>query len=976
MSSLLRLPTLDRPYLGLTKRFSLLSTNTASSTHDEFTSSTVSLTTLPSLERLESDDFLNMFDDATIEVNRLQELSSNPSLQEPPSTPTTTRFPELHGTPVQRFELAPTSTSPRVLRRKNMNIAVLSEQDQVGYRSSVSSSIPSTKLSNASSRMSRRSSKSSQTEDLSSSDYSAKESDKENALHERLKRRSRGKSVSFGNTAGLKARSETSLPVVYRDEPCRNRQGQRPSSRGERLGRAMADSTSPPQTPKSSTTINIRQERHISNTSAPRRSSSSSPRTVRPSKSAVPSVVDNIDYVRMSIMSHLEHINDLQACAQVSWDFYMTFQKYETMLVDSVLYRQSPAAWELRYSVRHLEKPSPFRLRSVLRDYATVQALEDFIVWRCQFILRPQSLAALLGDEPKRKAELEDAVWLIWCFCNAFGKTSASDATLSKQAQWLNGGVTQYGRSSTRSDYFRPACTMKQLEDMSELWRCLENLLSGFRGREDEARQAGIFDNAKEAKVSDSVLLSAWIHDILSLGPKAVLTLSSCDFEQAKVLGITRWSPPTKGRSRATFLKAAVEDVYRERLMKQARQKAQDYRKSVQHSHKRSSSDPAHAVINGPSHSMQAHRQSLRVDTRQTNRQSMSLQGFPSINERIDIRPDCDPLSPVNSTPIPSANSNPMLFSPLSLTKNVSARLGPTLFPMQNRDQSQRYSVSAVRTSSDSGGEQATDVIDPTDKAMALLVQDMGFPELEAKRALAMSDTGSGISVERAIELLAAGVQRPLVFREPAVCELPAAVGNARLTRKSSKREVCEGHCKPLLLVESRRDRVSGLGMVKRGLSYRMSFRKSNRLSMIPDDEETPPNSPARSIASSNYTTRNRDSALSQLASSTVSVLTAPLFKEDSSSATQKSNIVLTPVADQAPVSPIVPAAPYWLRTDTNSAVNAHAHLEGSVPYSEIPPKPRITLQRVGTGVRKSGWGLPGRRKAQNTPLEIIGYAY
>lgn len=994
--SLLRLPTLDRPSLGFSRRFSLLSTNTAPSSQDDLTSSLASLRTLPSVEHLDNDDFLRMFegvDERALEpVIRPQEaVPGRSSASELSATPITRRFPELHGTPIQRFELGSNSATPRrtpVLTKE----PVIMEQPSIAYRSSISSSVPSTKLSNASSRPSRRSSMSSMTE-VSSEEPSSKDSDKETALHERLKRRSREKRASLGNRSGaFKARSESYLPRPEPSEPppripqtpTSPSSPKRPASRGERLGRAIASPIpiSPPPTPRirsDQSQRQIKSERrvsNISNTSAPRKTSAAAAQIKGSSRIVIPAV-DEVDRIRVGIMSQLDDLNDLQSCAQVSKDFYLTFLKYETTLVECVLHHQSPAAWELRHSVRHLEKPSPFRLRSIQRDYTTIQALEDFIIGSCHAMLRRESLDAFLGDAPQRKIELEEAIWTVWSFCNAFGKTSMSDGTLLKQTQWLNGGQR---KTSGESNPTRPSCTMKELEDISEIWRCLESLLSGFKGREEEARQAGIFDNVRDSKSTDRELLNAWIYDILSLGPKAVLTLSSCDFEHAKVLGITRWSPPAKGRSRSNFLKAAVEEVYRERLMKQARQKATDYRKSVQggqHHHKRSWSDPAHAPIHvAPKLRTRASQRVLKVSTRQASRQSMPPPSLTTQPESFELRPDCDPLSPVQSTPVLSASTNPTIFSPLSMTQNVSTRLGATLFPIQNRDQSHRHSVPmnpASSTQRPSSSYSNADVIDPTDKAVALMVQEMGFSEADAKRALAMSDTGSGINVEKAIDFLASKSHQYAPARRSQICELPALVGEAPLTGKADKREVCEGNCKPIMLVGSRRDRVSGLGMVKRGFSYRMSFRKSNRLSVIPDDEEvSQQNSPTRSAASSSNG-GNRDSPMSHLASSALPISSITLLTQAMNAREQKSTLVS--VAERSPVSPVTPTAPEWLKPDTNPTAGAQNYLENATPYSAIPAKPRITLQRVGTGTKKTGWSMPGRkRREQVMQPEIIGY--
>ncbi|KAK5081469.1 hypothetical protein LTR70_008540 [Exophiala xenobiotica] len=1014
--SLLRLPALDRPTYGLTKRFSFLSTNTASSTQDDPTSSMVSLQTLPSVDCLDSQDFLNMFEGPYVsspEAPNVQDNKQVVSFTAPvelSSRPTTSRFPQLHGKPSRRFEIP---SSPTLQPQSRLTKATTTEQKreaEMSYSSSVASSNPSTKRSNASSRRSRKSSMTSMGEDVSSSERSSKESDKENALHERLKRRSKDKRISLGSTHAafsaeameqprIRARSETHLLDIdnHQSRPLQgwpacpakaDYPSVRPCSRGKRLGKAMADgfTMSPPATPTRSIvdmpTTSPPELPRMSSKRVPRKAANTSPVVHLPTRLTLPREVDGIERIRIGIMASLDNVDDLRNCAQVSRDFYLAFQKHETLLVDSVLYHQSSAAWDLRHSVRHLEKPSPFRLRSVQRDYATIHALEDFIVWKCESILRPQTLKALLGQEPQRRAELEDAIWTIWSFANKFGKTSMSDAALVKQTQWLNGSATHEPSAGTDQNTHRKPCTTKQLEDMNEMWRCLEMLLSGFKGREAEARQAGLFDNVGETQATDRQLLSLWIHDILSLGPKAVLTLSSCDFEQAKVLGITRWTPPAKGKSRSNFLKAAVEEVYRDRLMTEARQKAVNYRQNVQHSHKRSHSDPQR--IDAPMLSRPPVAQNRtsppRLDTR-VPCQSMPAGGYSSIAERFEVRPDCDPLSPVHQSPVVSPSTNPGVFSPLVMTKNASTKLGATLFPMQNRDQSHRLSVPSARAGHErtqSDNRSIADVIDPTDQAVALMVQEMGFSEAEAKRALAMSDTGSGIDVERAVELLTADAvpaERP---RQSIVFELPAATGDARLARKPSRRDVCEGHCKPMLLVEPRRERVSGLGVVKRGLSYRMSFRhtKSSRLSVIPDDEETSPTTSASTTDDNN----GRSSGLSSSTTSAAPAFIAPTLPTNvSAKAVKLLGENVTEVLERSPVSPVTPTTPTieWLNSEINHRADAQAHVkDSSITFSNIS-KPRITLQRVGTGAKKTSWNIPGRKRRETIiQPEIIGFAY
>lgn len=505
-------------------------------------------------------------------------------------------------------------------------------------------------------------------------------------------------------------------------------------------------------------------------------------------------------------------------------------------------------------------------------------------------------------------------------------------------------------------------------------------LLSGFKNREEEARQAGLFENVGERKVSDRELVDLWIYDILSLGPKAVLTLSSCDFEQAKVLGITRWTPPASGKSRSNFLKAALEEVYRDRLMKQAKKKALAYRHSVQHNHKRSWSDPTF-VDPKPKSTPPIPR--LPNDDLNMAAHKLPRKCTPSQVLIGEIRPDCDPLSPAETqVPVFSPASNPGAFSPLVMTKNASTKLGATLFPIQNRDQSHRLSIPLQpnpQSQEQEGRRSMADVIDPTDKAMALMVQEMGYGEAEAKKALALSDTGSGVDVQRAIALLLSDDYPTEPPKKATFSELPAATGEARLARKPSLVELCEGRCKPIMLVEPKRERVSGLGMVKRRLSYRMSFRRSTstKLSVIPDEEESTSSSPIgtirNSVASSSKLTK-RASNSSALATPTSLAISSASVPKTLEIPQPHQRFAPTALPGLSPVSPITPLSKDWqdlLQPDNNPVATAQAHLE------ESRPKPRVTLQRVGTGMKKRTWTIPGRKKKEKIiQPEIIGYAY
>ena len=131
-----------------------------------------------------------------------------------------------------------------------------------------------------------------------------------------------------------------------------------------------------------------------------------------------------------------------------------------------------------------------------------------------------------------------------------------------------------------------------------------------------------------------------------------------------------------------------------------------------------------------------------------------------------------------------SPTSNSTMFQSLSMAPNTSTKLGATLFPVSYppspstpqspvtpRRNSRIYNPpsrsfstpiviagphSSPATTTQSRFTQPEDIIDPVDKAVTLLTRDMGFDLTDAKRALAKCDTGFGMDVQRAIEMLTA----------------------------------------------------------------------------------------------------------------------------------------------------------------------------------------------------------------------------
>ena len=524
------------------------------------------------------------------------------------------------------------------------------------------------------------------------------------------------------------------------------------------------------------------------------------------------------------IMCSAHTAKDLQATAMVSKGFYRTFQRNESKLVSHLIFKSSKAAWELRRTTLALQGANDFLLKDYARDCRTLVALKSFIVAHCSPRCKHSTLVGLLGQDEARMVQIDDALWRIWTFCTLFGNSIGQTEPAQTHIDWLNGSKAasnqQLGAGFAIGN--DKGLTSHELEDMSEMWHCLQTLVSGFHGREQEAKRYGIFDNWHLRQSStDSQHLAEWTCYLLALGPQTVLTLSGCSFDQAKMLGLTTWTLPPDGQSRSTFLTAALSRVYQERILEDATRRAAQL--SLQHSSIRVA--PLRAPSHRPSRSLDEKQimpvpstraaclqtQSLRIDTTAIKRRPVStMSANVMTNVKLDIRPDCDPASTMDQRPdsdsawrtsqassaLPtSPTADPTVYYNLSATATASARLGATLFPMDYASPAPRVPFLAAEKST----TPVSEVVDPVDKAMTMLVRELGFAETRARKALAMCDTGSGIDLQKAIELLTVD-SKDVGQKHVTPIELPTPGGLAspRWLRKSQQpKSYCEGHCKP-----------------------------------------------------------------------------------------------------------------------------------------------------------------------------------
>ncbi|KAL2002581.1 hypothetical protein VTN02DRAFT_6478 [Thermoascus thermophilus] len=323
--------------------------------------------------------------------------------------------------------------------------------------------------------------------------------------------------------------------------------------------------------------------------------------------------VDAPERVILTILENLGTLEDLFNSAILNRSFYTLFKRHELSLIKNAVFSMSPTAWELREmsppwgseweSLRNPDAPVPeytptLYLRHHTRDIYTLVQLKTLILARCGSFLRRDTVRGLAGVDEVRAAEIDEAFWRIWTFCRIFGCGKNRETDIEGQMDWLNGGRLARrqggGLSTFSSEPFAmnnvllepPAGFARgngdgllpgQLYDMTEIWTCLGVLLQAIHGKCSEARRFGVYDGLdfKQGDIEkEEAMLEEWTYYALTLGPSAVLNLSSvcpnaspeATFSKAQQLGLTKWEPPERGTSRGAFLKEAVSRVYQTRV--------------------------------------------------------------------------------------------------------------------------------------------------------------------------------------------------------------------------------------------------------------------------------------------------------------------------------------------------------------------------------------------------------------------------
>ena len=247
-----------------------------------------------------------------------------------------------------------------------------------------------------------------------------------------------------------------------------------------------------------------------------------------------------------------------------------------------------------------------------------------------------------------------------------------------------------------------------------------------------------------------------WTSWVLTLGLTAVLTLSSLSpaeatastFIRAKELGLTKWELTETETSRSSFLKEAVSRVYED----QERSMSTDV-------------DAMDAFPQPDSHEQNRERQQAFSQQLRARRlrggdngfgegtsfsRERPMSEFSTIVHNLngDI-PDAPPVPPVPALMVDRSST-----STASTAPRTPNHTPPPPSHSPEPPAHFHHSPSLQPVVPPPAPSFQPQVLDPVDRAMDRLVIQLGFDETDVKWALKITDTGEGIDVEAAEQLL------------------------------------------------------------------------------------------------------------------------------------------------------------------------------------------------------------------------------
>ncbi|PYI29041.1 hypothetical protein BP00DRAFT_349683 [Aspergillus indologenus CBS 114.80] len=476
----------------------------------------------------------------------------------------------------------------------------------------------------------------------------------------------------------------------------------------------------------------------------------------------------------LTILRQVDSLDDLFNVSLICKSFYRAFKDHELELIKNAVFVMSPPAWELREMsppwgtewqvLVDPDAPVPeytpaLYLKHYAQDICTVAQLKSIILARCSSFLRPDTIRGLSGLDDVCATEVDEAFWRVWTFCRLFGCGKHREGDIAGQMAWLEGGVNvtdqRVSVAQSITDHFDMGSVLfepptgfghgntgglsqRQLHSMTEIWTCLGVLLQPMHGKARMAREVGVFEghNVKEnATAKEEAVLEEWTHYILTLGLSAVLTLGSittdentvlANFRKAQSMGLTNWLASDTVATRSSFLRDAVSKAYKPRGGTRSESSS---RASSPFDNSPLSDNP---VTSDPSLEMQRRRQAAySVQLKFQKQQSMNL-----------------------PKPPPLVEERPISHYEMIISRLEGQSRGPALTESLVSPPRTSPTVPALNQRSTAPVFRHPQVQDPTDKAMDLLVRELGFKEEDAKWALKITDSGEGINASAAVSLL------------------------------------------------------------------------------------------------------------------------------------------------------------------------------------------------------------------------------
>ncbi|KAG9707729.1 hypothetical protein KCU90_g21085, partial [Aureobasidium melanogenum] len=434
-------------------------------------------------------------------------------------------------------------------------------------------------------------------------------------------------------------------------------------------------------------------------------------------------------------------------------------------LLKSVLFNVSSPAWELRelspfpfgnfMPTDFLENteisPSAY-MSCVKHDRAIVHELKTVIAAKCQSFIRPETISSLTTEGSTR---FEDALYRIWSFCKIFGCDRGRENDLKGQIDWLKGGILAHQKGCAATLSFSPefeidgillnapdhfaagngcGLSAEQLYDMSEMWECLHSLIRSYEEVTSKAQSCGIFRHTSGGSLDPIVqgrVVEEWVAYILSLGPSVVLELTRFDdtsagLDFAQLNDWTDWTPPQSGMTRRRFFREPVSQLYEERLLAStAGTQTKDVTKTLLRKRQTVEMNLAYRQM---SLSRKVGQQPCAL-----SRHDSAL--APEVHKRPIAKRSSKPRSP--RTPSSDLGDgrkvHPGSWSPRKVSPVIEDRVDTF-----NRLSMLSFEGLAEDTSALAIGK----------------IMDIGFSDAQAREALRITDMGSGLRVDRAVDWL------------------------------------------------------------------------------------------------------------------------------------------------------------------------------------------------------------------------------